>query len=154
MLQSCLGVFQSLEHEFRKLEEVTGQELKTTDFDYLTNMTKAKIDNLNTELNKQADLLKKVYTQYGRPEELNRIILAQSNMNKLVDDATTTYTKITATNDTKKNRGKPNQERLPDVVVPQPQLVAEVPSGGSRRVGKNSKTPQKRRKVSNKKKSM
>ncbi len=94
MLQSCLGVFQSLEQEFSKLEEATGKELKTTDFDYLTNMTQSKIDSLNTELNKQAEMLKKVYTMHGRPEELNRIILAQSNRNKLVSDATTTYKKV------------------------------------------------------------
>lgn len=107
MLQSCLGVFQSLEQEFKKLEEATGQELNTTDFDYLSNMTKAKIDNLNTELNKQAEMLKKIYTQYGRPEELNRIILAQTNMNKLVEDATATYKKVNAPDQYAKKKREP-----------------------------------------------
>jgi hypothetical protein len=94
MLQSCLAVFKSLEDEFSKLQEVTGRELNITDFDYLNNITRSKMESLNTELNKQAEVLKNVYSMYGRPEELNRIILAQSNMHKVVEDATTTYNKI------------------------------------------------------------
>lgn len=122
MLQSCLGVFKSLEEEFGKLEEATGRELNTADFDYLTNMTRAKIDSLNTELNKQAEVLKKVYTIYGRPEELNRIILAQSNMNKVVDDASIAYGKIVGQNKKKQREDKP----LTNAVFDETKVVSNV----------------------------
>ena len=104
MLQSCLNVFKSLEEEFTKLQEVTGRELNTTDFDYLNNLTRSKIDSLSNELNKQAEMLKNVYTTYGRPEELNRIILAQSNMKKIVEDATITYNKVAGPSNKKKGQ--------------------------------------------------
>ena len=106
MLQTCLNVFKSLEAEFTKLEEVTGRELNTSDFDYLNNLTRSKIDSLSYELNKQAEMLKNVYTMYGRPEELNRIILAQSNMKKVVEDATITYNKIAGPSKKKKEQKK------------------------------------------------
>ena len=104
MLQSCLNVFKALEDEFTKLQEVTGRELNTTDFDYLNNLTRSKIDSLSDELNKQAEMLKNVYTMYGRPEELNRIILAQSNMKKVVEDATITYNKVAGPSKKKKEQ--------------------------------------------------
>jgi hypothetical protein len=122
MLQSCLGVFKSLEEEFGKLEEATGRELNTADFDYLTNMTRSRIDSLNTELNKQAEVLKKVYSMYGRPEELNRLILAQSNMNKVVDDASVAYGKIVGQNKKKQREDKP----LTNVVFDETKVVSNV----------------------------
>lgn len=123
MLQSCLGVFKSLEEEFSKLEEATGRELNTTDFDYLTNMTRSKIDALNTELNKQTEVLKKVYTMYGRPEELNRMILAQSNMNKVVDDASVAYGKIVGQNKKKQNK---EEKPLTNSVFDETKVVSNV----------------------------
>lgn len=123
MLQSCLGVFKSLEEEFSKLEEATGHELNTTDFDYLTNMTRSKIDALNTELNKQTEVLKKVYTMYGRPEELNRMILAQSNMNKVVDDASVAYGKIVGQNKKKQNK---EEKPLTNSVFDETKVVSNV----------------------------
>lgn len=95
MLSGFMGVFKSLQEEFSKMEEATGKPVNTTDFDYLANITKNKIETLNIEINKQAENLKKVYTEYGRPEELNRIIVAQGNMNKLINNATNTYNKVT-----------------------------------------------------------
>jgi hypothetical protein len=91
MLNSCLAVFKSLKEEFGKMEEVMGKQLDVADFEYLTNITKNKIDTLNVEFNKQAENIKRIYTEHGKPEELNRIIVAQGNMQKLIDTATTTY---------------------------------------------------------------
>jgi hypothetical protein len=161
MLQSCLGVFKSLEEEFGKLEEATGRELNTTDFDYLTNMTRSKIDALNTELNKQAEVLKKVYTTYGRPEELNRMILAQSNMNKVVDDASVAYGKIVGQNKKKQKEDKPftnavfdetkvvsNVADVTTVVANSDRIVETAQSGGRKKGPRKSSKKQLNKKTS------
>ena len=94
LLNSYTGVFNSLKDEFAKMEEAMGRQLDKSDFEYLESLTKSKMEQLQTEFNKQASGIKKLYAQYGKPEELNRILLAQNDMRKALDSADTTYTNI------------------------------------------------------------
>lgn len=94
LLNSYSGVFVSLKSEFGKMEEALGKPLDITDFEYLQSMTKSKIDDLNTEFIKQTDGLKKLYAQYGKPEELNRILVAQGDIKKVIENASRTYDNV------------------------------------------------------------
>jgi hypothetical protein len=95
LLNSYSGVFNSLKDEFAKMEEVMGRQLDKSDFEYLESLTKSKMDELNNEFAKQANGIKRLYSQYGKPEELNRILLAQNNMQKALEQANSTYSNIT-----------------------------------------------------------
>lgn len=94
LLNSYTGVFNSLKDEFAKMEEAMGRQLDKSDFEYLESLTKSKMEELQNEFNKQANGIKKLYTQYGKPEELNRILLAQTDMQKALDNADLTYKNI------------------------------------------------------------
>lgn len=94
LLNSYTSVFNSLKEEFSKMEEAMGRQLDKADFDYLESLTKSKMEELQTEFNKQANGIKRLYAQYGKPEELNRILLAQNDMQKALDHADTTYKNI------------------------------------------------------------
>lgn len=95
LLNSYTSVFNSLKDEFSKMEEVMGRQLDKADFDYLETLTKSKVEELQSEFNKQANGIKKLYAQYGKPEELNRILLAQSDMQKALEHAESTYKNLT-----------------------------------------------------------
>lgn len=90
LLNSYSGVFNSLKDEFAKMETAAGRPLELSDFEYLENLTRSKMEDLNTEFTKQSDGLRKLYTQYGRAEELNRILLAEGDVKRTVTDATET----------------------------------------------------------------
>lgn len=94
LLNSYSNVFSSLKSEFGKMEDALGKPLDLTDFEYLQSLTRSKIDTLNTEFVKQTDGLKKLYAQYGKAEELNRIIVAQGDIQKIITNATQTYKEI------------------------------------------------------------
>lgn len=95
LLNSYSGVFVSLKSEFGKMEEALGKPLDITDFEYLQSITKSRIDDLNTEFVKQTDGLKKLYAQYGKPEELNRILVAQGDIQRVIENASKTYESVT-----------------------------------------------------------
>lgn len=103
LLNSYSGVFNSLKEEFSKMETAVGRPLELSDFEYLENLTRSKMDDLNTEFSKQTDGLKKLYTQYGRAEELNRILLAEGDVKRTVDDATATLQNLKQTTPIKVN---------------------------------------------------
>ncbi len=96
LLNSYTGVFNSLKDEFAKMEEAMGRQLDKSDFEYLESLTKSKMDELNVEFNKQANGIKKLYAQYGKPEELDRILVAQNDMQKALDNANATYASVVA----------------------------------------------------------
>lgn len=91
LLNSYASVFTSLKTEFGKMDSALGKGLDLTDFEYLQNLTKSKIDDLNNQFSKQSEGLKKLYTMYGKPEELNRVIVAQAELQKMIDSAGETY---------------------------------------------------------------
>lgn len=108
LLNSYTSVFNSLKDEFAKMEEAMGRQLDKTDFEYLESLTKSKMEELQTEFNKQASGIKKLYAQYGKPEELNRILLAQTDMQKALDHADTTYKSIVTDIKEDKTKGNTN----------------------------------------------
>lgn len=97
LLNSYASVFTSLKTEFGKMDSALGKGLDLADFEYLQNLTKSKIDDLNLQFTKQSEGLKKLYTMYGKPEELNRVIVAQAELQKMIDSAGETYQNL-ATN--------------------------------------------------------
>ncbi len=94
LLNSYTNVFASLKTEFGKMEDALGKPLDISDFEYLQSLTRSKIDSLNTEFMKQTDGLKKLYAQYGKADELNRIIVAQGDIQKIITNSTQTYKDI------------------------------------------------------------
>jgi hypothetical protein len=94
LLNSYSNVFTSLKSEFGKMEEALGKPLDISDFEYLQSLTRNRIDTLNAEFVKQTDGLKKLYAQYGKAEELNRIIVAQGDIQKIITNTTQTYKDI------------------------------------------------------------
>jgi hypothetical protein len=102
LLNSYTSVFNSLKDEFSKMEESMGKELDKSDFEYLESLTKSKAEELNVQFNTQADKIKRLYAQYGKPEELNRILLAQNDMQKTIEQANQTYASVSAVSETTK----------------------------------------------------
>lgn len=137
LLNSYTSVFNSLKDEFAKMEEAMGRQMDKSDFDYLESLTKAKMDELNTEFNKQADGIKKLYAQYGKPEELNRILVAQNDMQKALDHANTTYTSVIA--EETQNNKKSNASNVSNVST----------VSNARNVGKSNSTNTKANAKSN-----
>ena len=98
LLNSYTGVFNSMKEEFSKMETAAGRPLELSDFNYLENLTKAKMDDLNSEFSKQAVGLRRLYAEYGKPEELNRVLVAQGDIAKTVEEATDVYKTIKSSN--------------------------------------------------------
>lgn len=94
LLNSYASVFNALRDEFGKMEAAVGKSLNLTDFEYLENLTQAKIENLNAEFQKQANGIKKLYAEYGKPDELNRILLAQGDVQRVIENASDTYASL------------------------------------------------------------
>lgn len=94
LLNSYASVFNALRDEFGKMEAAVGKSLNLTDFEYLENLTQDKIESLNTEFQKQANGIKKLYAEYGKPDELNRILLAQGDIQRVIEDASDTYASL------------------------------------------------------------
>lgn len=94
LLNSYASVFNALRDEFGKMEAAVGKSLNLTDFEYLENLTQSKIENLNAEFQKQANSIKKLYAEYGKPDELNRILLAQGDIQRVIENASDTYASL------------------------------------------------------------
>lgn len=94
LLNSYASVFNALRDEFGKMEAAVGKSLNLTDFEYLENLTQSKIENLNAEFQKQANGIKKLYAEYGKPDELNRILLAQGDIQRVIENASDTYASL------------------------------------------------------------
>ena len=90
-----------MKEEFSKMETAAGRPLELSDFNYLENLTKAKMDDLNSEFSKQAVGLRRLYAEYGKPEELNRVLVAQGDIAKTVEEATDVYKAIKSSNSSK-----------------------------------------------------
>lgn len=129
LLNNYANVFSSLREEFAKMESALGKPLELADFEYLENLTKTKIDVLNSEFQKQSNGIKKLYAEYGQPNELNRIILAQGDVQKVIDNANSTFSSLKKST----NTGMPNVE-----TVLQPSLTGGKKGKGTAK--KSSKT--------------
>lgn len=143
LLNSYTGVFNSLKDEFSKMEEAMGRQLDKADFDYLETLTKSKVEELQTEFNKQSNGIKKLYAQYGKPEELNRILLAQNDMQKALEHADSTYKNLTIDTTTSSNTGnkKVQANNVETIAINEQSLInASLQSGGRKKTTTKRKT--------------
>jgi len=91
LLEQYANVFFILREEIEKMEKALGIELQVQDFQYLENMTKDRMAELTAKFNKEADDLKKLYSKYGKIDEVNQLDGAQKLVNMSVTNAGNTY---------------------------------------------------------------
>jgi hypothetical protein len=87
-------IFNVLRSEFEKNEQVLGTALRTSDISYLERLTKSKMDELNNKFISETERLKKLYNQYGKNEELQRVVDAQNNLRATSEVAEQAYSKV------------------------------------------------------------
>lgn len=92
VLTYYVEIFNLLRDEFSKSNELmNSSSLKTSDIAYLEKLTKSQIDTLNKRFMEESEKLKKMYTEYGKKDELTRITEAQGNLVKTTTDADTVF---------------------------------------------------------------
>lgn len=94
LLEQYANIFNVLKEETDKLEKALGVQLNVQDFQYLENMTKDKMAELNDKFIKETDSLKKVFDKYGKKQESEDISNAQLMMKKSLSNAANTYNKL------------------------------------------------------------
>jgi hypothetical protein len=94
VLNQYIEVFNVLRDEFEKNERALGSSMSTIDISFLEQLTKSKIDELNTKFMSETEKLKKLYTQYGKHDEFTRVVEAQRNLLATTEVADSSYTKL------------------------------------------------------------
>lgn len=89
-----IEIFNVLRDEFDKNERVLGTSLTNVDISYLERLTKTKMDELNTKFMNESEKLKKLYSQYGKNEELARVQEAQRSLMATTESAEQSYQKL------------------------------------------------------------
>lgn len=88
ILNFYVDIFNVIKDEYNKNEELLGlSTIKSTDIAYLENLTRNKIDDLNKNFLTETDKLKKIYQQYGKTNELQRLEQAELNLKPTTDGA-------------------------------------------------------------------
>ncbi len=88
ILNFYVDIFNVIKEEYNKNEELLGlSALKSSDIAYLENLTRNKIDDLNKNFLLETDKLKKIYQQYGKTNELQRLEQAELNLKPTTDGA-------------------------------------------------------------------
>lgn len=88
ILNFYVDIFNVIKDEYNKNEELLGlSSLKSADIAYLENLTRNKIDDLNKNFLLETDKLKKIYQQYGKTTELQRLEQAELNLKPTTDGA-------------------------------------------------------------------
>jgi hypothetical protein len=116
LLEQYAGIFNVLKEETDKLEQALGMQLNIQDFQYLENMTKDKMAELNDKFFKESETLKKLYTQYGKEHEASNIVAAQTLMNQSLANASSTYKKLTTLDQHQKLGGASSRHALKTTV--------------------------------------
>ncbi len=94
LLDQYANVFVVLRQETEKLEKALGMDFKIEDFQYLENLTKDKMAELNNNFIKETESLKKLYDKFGKREEIANIEESQRLMKASISNASTTYQKL------------------------------------------------------------
>lgn len=89
-----IEIFNVLRDEFDKNERVLGTSLTNVDISYLERLTKSKMDELNNKFMNESEKLKKLYSQYGKNEELARVQEAQRSLMTTTESAEQSYQKL------------------------------------------------------------
>lgn len=94
LLEQYAHIFYVLREETEKLEKALGMDFNIQDFQYLENMTKDKMEELNRNFFKETETLKKIYEKYGKASELVALNNAQSMVASTTVNASTTFKKL------------------------------------------------------------
>lgn len=95
ILNYYVEIFNILKVELEQNERVIGEtSLKVEDIGYLERLTRNKVDELNNKFMNETEQLKKLYTAYGKTQELGRIIDAQGSFQAASAATTDTVNKI------------------------------------------------------------
>jgi hypothetical protein len=106
VLNYYIEIFTVLRDEFEKNEKELGNSLKTEDISYLENITRSKIDQLNTTFFAETEKLKKIYSQYGKTAEVNRLQQAQMSLEGTIQGAEQAWTNLKQIQEQAKSGGK------------------------------------------------
>ena len=91
-----IEIFNLLREEFEKNEKLMGSSLSAVDIGYIERLTKSKIDELNNKFISESEKLKKIYTTFGRTQEVTRVNEAQQNLKLTTDGADNTFNNLKA----------------------------------------------------------
>lgn len=141
ILNYYVEIFSLFKEEFEKNEALIGTSLKTSDISYLERLTRSKLDELNSKFIVETDKLKKIYSQYGRQEELSRVNEAQSSLRSISDGAETTMASIRSIEERGINGGAAARKTAQKMPRFAHKLVLKaVPPKSNRRNGRDHKT--------------
>lgn len=97
ILNYYVEIFNILKVELDKNDRVLGDtSLKLEDISYLERLTKNKVDELGAQFMNETEQLKKLYTAYGKTQELGRVNEAQNSFRTTAAATTDAVTKIKA----------------------------------------------------------
>jgi len=94
LLEQYANVFYVLREETQKLEKTLGMDFNIQEFQYLENMTKDKMQELNAQFFKETEGIKKLYEQFGKPDEVRNISNAQNLMATSLASSKETFDKL------------------------------------------------------------
>jgi len=94
LLEQYANVFYVLREETEKLEKTLGVDFNIAEFQYLENMTKDKMYELNTQFLKETTNLKSLYEKFGKTEEAKSITNAQALMVAAANNSKETFDKL------------------------------------------------------------
>lgn len=122
VLNYYVEIFNILREEFERNDKLLGTSLKTADIGYLERLTKTKIDELNTKFMTESERLKKMYTAYGKNDELARINEAQNNLKATSEgaEAALDFVKTAENQAGGRRRGLPRFKPTPKVRISRP----------------------------------
>jgi hypothetical protein len=91
VLNYYVEIFSLFKDEFEKNEALIGTSLKTSDIGYLEKLTRGKIDDLSNKFMTETEKLKKMYSAFGKTEEVSRVSEAQDSLRLAAEGASQTY---------------------------------------------------------------
>lgn len=94
ILNYYVEIFNVLRSEFEQNDKLMGSTLTPIDINYLETLTKSKIDELNNKFFNESEKLKKLYSTYGKTEEVARVVDAQNALRATTDGADQTFSNL------------------------------------------------------------
>ena len=94
ILNYYVEIFNVLREEFDQNDKLMGSTLTPIDINYLERLTKSKIDELNNKFLTESEKLKKLYSTYGKSQEVARVVEAQNALRATTDNADQAFTNL------------------------------------------------------------
>jgi hypothetical protein len=131
ILNYYVEIFNVLRSEFEQNDKLMGSTLTPIDINYLETLTKSKIDELNNKFFTESEKLKKLYSTYGKTEEVARVVDAQNALRATTDGADQTFA----------NLRKMQNAQGAAMGGAKSKKTKKVPSGAKKPAVKSSKKP-------------